>query len=197
MNLVAEKQNVRHRLIETAARLFYEHGYRATGINEVIREAGIAKASFYHHFKTKEELLLVTLKQRHDRMMTELRAAISEAETPGGKIARVFEWLGNACSCGAAARGCAYLSMVSEFKDAGCKVREMVRWHKSALRGLMKELIGAHYLGQGKDNEQLEQYADELYLLTEGVFAASSVEQCDWPAQTAFRVANERFKLTG
>ncbi len=188
-----EKLGVRNRLLETAARLFYERGYNSTGINEVIREAGIAKASFYHHFKTKEDLLVVTLEQRHDRMMGELRGVIAEGITAGEKIARVFEWLGSQCACGGG--GCAYLNMVSEFRDASCRVREVVKWHKNAFRKFLLELISAHYRGTDKTEDDIEQAADELYLLVEAVFAASPVHQCTWPAETAFRIANERFQL--
>jgi AcrR family transcriptional regulator len=188
-----EKLGVRNRLLETAARLFYERGYNSTGINEVIREAGIAKASFYHHFKTKEDLLVVTLEQRHDRMMGELRQVIGDGATAGEKISRVFEWLGSQCSCGGG--GCAYLNMVSEFRDASCRVREVVRWHKNAFRKFLVELISAHYRGTDKTEDEIEQAADELYLLVEAVFAASPVHQCTWPAETAFRIANERFQL--
>ncbi|MCC7508176.1 MAG: TetR/AcrR family transcriptional regulator [Planctomycetes bacterium] len=195
MNAAVEKLSVRNRLLETANRLFYEHGYKATGINEVIKEAGIAKASFYHHFKTKEDLLIVTLEQRHDRMMTEVRAVTSAGTTAGEKIARIFEWLGTQCSCGSSSRGCAYLNMVSEFRDASCKVREVVRWHKNTFRKYLQELITAHYRGAAKPEEELESAADELYLLIEAVFAASPVHQCTWPAETAFRIANDRFKL--
>lgn len=190
-----EKPGVRNRLLEAAARLFYERGYNATGINEVIKSAGIAKASFYHHFKTKEELLVVTLEQRHDRMMGELRAVISEGRTPGEKIARVFEWLGQQCSCGTSAGGCAYLNMVSEFRDASCKVRELVRWHKNAVRRFLHELISAHYRDDSRSEADMEQAADEIYLLVEAVLTATPVHRDSWPAESAFRMANERFGL--
>lgn len=190
-----EKPGVRNRLLEAAAHLFYERGYTATGINEVIKAAGIAKASFYHHFKTKEDLLVVTLEQRHDRMMGELRAVIADGRTPGEKIARVFEWLGNQCSCGTSAGGCAYLNMVSEFRDASCKVRELVRWHKNAVRKFLQELISAHFRDEDRTEAELDQAADELYLLVESVLAATPVHRDTWPAEAAFRMANERFSL--
>jgi hypothetical protein len=74
-------------------------------------------------------------------------------------------------------------------------VREVVRWHKNAFRKFLVELISAHYRGTDKTEDEIEQAADELYLLVEAVFAASPVHQCTWPAETAFRIANERFQL--
>lgn len=187
-----EKQSVRDRLLETGARLFYNQGYKATGINEIIREAGAAKASFYHHFKTKEDLLVATLEQRHDRMMAEVRGVVSRGKTPEERIGRVFEWLGQSCSCGTSTNGCAYLNMVSEFRDAGSRVRELVRWHKSSFRQFILELVSAHFRGANKAEDKLAELADELYLLAEAVFVTSPVHQCSWPAETAWRIAAAR-----
>ena len=49
--------DTRKKIVDTAARLFYEQGYNSTGINQIIAEAGIAKASLYAHFSSKEDLL--------------------------------------------------------------------------------------------------------------------------------------------
>ncbi|MCG3183366.1 MAG: hypothetical protein ICCCNLDF_01461 [Planctomycetes bacterium] len=193
----AEKLNVRDRLLETAARLFYEKGYGATGINEVIKQAGICKASFYHHFKTKEDLLVVSLEQRHERMMAELRAVVAQGRTPAEKLGRVFEWLGSSCSCGSSANGCAYLNMVSEFRDAGSRVRELVRWHKGVFRTFLSELVGAHFRGSGKGDDEIQDITDEIYLLSEAVFAASPVHRCNWPAETAWRIVAGRLGIEG
>lgn len=57
----------KERVVDTAARLFYEQGYTATGVNQIIGEAGVAKASLYQIFRSKEELLLEYL----DRMGAE------------------------------------------------------------------------------------------------------------------------------
>lgn len=190
-----EKLDVRTRLLETAASLFYTQGYNRTGINEIIKQAGIAKASFYHHFKGKEDLLLASLEQRHDRMMGELRGVVSQGRTPGEKIGRVFEWLGNSCSCGSSANGCAYLNMVSEFRDASSRVRELVKWHKESFRSFLRELVSAHFRGSDRTEEQVGDAADEVYLLSEAVFAASPVHQCTWPAETAYRIAASRLGL--
>ncbi|MBE7491391.1 MAG: TetR/AcrR family transcriptional regulator [Planctomycetes bacterium] len=195
MTATAEKTNVRERLIETATRLFYEHGYRATGINEIIDAAEIAKASFYHHFKTKEDLLVTCLQKRHDQMMAELRQFIALGDTPAQRIRRVFFWLAESCQCHGTSLGCAFQNMTSEFREAGSKVRELVKWHKDSLRELLHELIAARYLGQGKTEEELGNYAAELYLLVEGALAALPVQCCTWPIETARKIAEDRFKL--
>ena len=52
---------VKNRIIETASSLFYKNGYNATGINEIISETGIAKATLYNHFKSKEDICLAQI----------------------------------------------------------------------------------------------------------------------------------------
>ena len=52
------KSDIRENIVKTASELFYRNGYNSTGINEIIRESGIAKATLYNHFKSKEDLCL-------------------------------------------------------------------------------------------------------------------------------------------
>lgn len=195
MNATAEKINVRDRLLETATRLFHENGYRATGINEIIEAADIAKASFYHHFKTKEDLLVTCLQRRHDEIMADLRQFLSQGDSPAQKIRRVFFWLSDGCQGEGSSYGCEFLNMTSEFRDVGSRVREVVKWHKNTFRDLMHELLQAHFLGTGKTDEDLDNAAAELYLLCEGALAASPVQCCTWPIETARKIAEERFGL--
>src|SRR5678810_1232020 len=54
----------RDQLIDTALRLFAKNGYRATGIDTILAEAGVAKMTLYHHFKSKDELILAALQRR-------------------------------------------------------------------------------------------------------------------------------------
>ena len=53
----------RERLIDTAARLFHEQGYHATGVATILREAGVNSGSLYHHFASKEDLLKAVLER--------------------------------------------------------------------------------------------------------------------------------------
>ena len=66
---------------------------------------------------------------------------------------------------------------------------------RALFRELLRELVEAHYLGKGKSKEFIENAAAELYLLSEGALAASPVQCCTWPIETARRIAEERFGL--
>jgi AcrR family transcriptional regulator len=66
--------------------MFARFGYRKTVIDEVVREAGVAKGTFYLYFKSKEELFLEVLKVIRGEMLEEWRAALEGEETARGKI---------------------------------------------------------------------------------------------------------------
>ena len=54
----------RRRLLDTATRLFYAEGIRAAGIDRIIAEAGVAKATFYNHFPSKDDLVLAYIEEQ-------------------------------------------------------------------------------------------------------------------------------------
>ena len=62
-----KKQNARERILETASDLFAARGYSTVGINEIIEKSETAKASFYHHFPSKETLCVTWLSETHAR----------------------------------------------------------------------------------------------------------------------------------
>jgi len=68
------KISVKERILETASHLFYEKGYNLTGINEIIEKAGVAKASLYSHFRSKEDICLAYLIRMDGNLVKDLRA---------------------------------------------------------------------------------------------------------------------------
>ena len=97
----ALKNDPRERLLETAARLFYAQGYRCTGINQIIEEAQVAKASFYHHFKSKEDLLIAYLERAHDVNLGKIRGFVTKGRTPAERIRRLFLFVEEGLKTGA------------------------------------------------------------------------------------------------
>ena len=64
-------ESSRERLIQTADRLFYEHGFHAIGLDRVIGEVGVTKTTFYNHFESKDDLILAVLDARDRREISE------------------------------------------------------------------------------------------------------------------------------
>lgn len=85
--------DVRQRILDTSYNLFVDRGVRQVGINEIIRTAGVAKASFYSHFPSKDDLILAFLEQRKDLFTIGYLAAEAQerADTPEGRLLAIFD----------------------------------------------------------------------------------------------------------
>ncbi|SHF44360.1 TetR/AcrR family transcriptional regulator [Chryseobacterium sp. OV279] len=84
-------QVVIDKILDTADHLFYKQGYSNTGINQIIEEADIAKASLYKHFETKTDLLIAYVQRTHELWFTRLEATINKVEDPKEKLLAIFD----------------------------------------------------------------------------------------------------------
>jgi AcrR family transcriptional regulator len=84
-----ERRSPRERLLEAAGELFYAEGVQSVGIDRVIERAGVAKASLYSAFGSKEALVTAYLDERHAYVLGRLRAAV-DATDPGDPMARIL-----------------------------------------------------------------------------------------------------------
>jgi len=83
----------RERLLATADRLFYEDGFNSVGIDRVIEEAGVAKATLYSAFGSKEGLIVAYLRGRLERRQERTREALAKFDTPRERVLAVFDVL--------------------------------------------------------------------------------------------------------
>jgi AcrR family transcriptional regulator len=74
-----DREHTRRLLLDAAAALIAERGYRASTVNEMIERAGLSKGTFYWHFKSKEEVLLAVLEERIDGPVYELSKMLASA----------------------------------------------------------------------------------------------------------------------
>ena len=91
--LEAGRTGARERILESAYELFSRRGVRAVGIDEVIASAGVAKASLYRHFRSKDELVLAFLELREQRWTREFVQAEAErrGDTPEERLLAIFD----------------------------------------------------------------------------------------------------------
>src|ERR1700743_2291882 len=83
---------VKERILDTASRLFYDQGYHVTGINQIIDEAEIARASLYNHFPSKTDLLLAYLDRTHAEWFEELDHFMASIQDPKEKLLALFDF---------------------------------------------------------------------------------------------------------
>jgi AcrR family transcriptional regulator len=103
----------RERLLAAASELFYAEGVHTVGIDRVIEKAGVAKASLYNTFGSKDELVLAYLESRHARVSVGITRYLERYATPREKVLGVFEAQGELFA-EPGFRGCAFASATSE-----------------------------------------------------------------------------------
>jgi AcrR family transcriptional regulator len=112
------RTSARERLLAAADELFYENGINLVGIDRVIEHAGVAKASLYDCFGSKEELIRAYLKGRADRRQARISERIAGLGTPQEKILGVFDLLAEIVN-GTNYRGCAFQRASAEAGVSG------------------------------------------------------------------------------
>ena len=170
------KSDPRERLLQTAERLFYAQGYRATGINQLLEEAGVAKASFYHHFKSKEELLIAFLRRVHETWLEQMRQIIDGKNSTEKRVRALFGAMRELAES-PAFRGCPFMNTKGECGDERA-IGEVVQWHQDSVR----EFWRTEVLGDGT-----AALADELYLLYVGAMTLTQMHEDPWPIAAALR----------
>jgi AcrR family transcriptional regulator len=157
--------SARSRVLETATRLFYAEGIHTVGIDRVIAEAAVAKATFYHHFKSKEDLVLAYLTTEYERQKLQLGGA------PGEGLDRIEAILAKLAevSTGPGFRGCPFLNAAAEYADPTHPVRHVVDDYRAWYRGLMRDSLVA------ADRPDADQKADMLLLVRDGIAIAGGL----------------------
>ena len=80
----------RDRILATAAGLFYEHGFAAVGIDRIIAEAGVAKASLYRHFPSKDDLVVAYLEQANAGFWSWIESSTDSGADPADQLVQIF-----------------------------------------------------------------------------------------------------------
>ncbi len=159
----------RQRILTTAFRLFYAHGIRAVGVDRIIAESGVAKATFYKHFPAKDALVVAYLdtvdglwsQQLHD-------AAEAAGPAPGDQLVGMFDALAHACRR-EGYRGCAFINAAAE-NEAGTPVHDRTLAHKAAVREWVRDLAAQ---AGATDPDRLSR---SLTLLLDGGLASGSLD---------------------
>ena len=178
-----KKLGVRERIITTASDLFYNQGYNQTGINQIISEAGVAKASMYQHFRSKEDIAVAYLIARHAMWMGKLSDCVSIQNTSKGKVIGCFdyliEWLNEVNF-----RGCGWQNIITDLPDGHQKIRDQAIYHKNDVRNWIHTLLKDE--SDFNDN-QAEELGDEVLILIEGAIILSQIQKDSWPINAAKR----------
>jgi AcrR family transcriptional regulator len=181
---------VRDRLLDAADALFYERGIRNVGIDEVIATAGVAKASLYSHFSSKDDLIAEYVQRRSDEWWRWFHGSVeSRASTPAARLMAVFDVLGEWVAS-ADFRGCALQNAAIELADSSHAAHRVVVTGKRAVRAYLMELAREAEVRNGKA------LGEQLALLFEGAIVTALLEGSAAPARHARAAAAMLLRAT-
>jgi AcrR family transcriptional regulator len=133
--------DTRDRLSQTAADLFYQHGFQAVGLDQILDEVGITKTAFYKHFESKDDLIVATLK-RHDHVqMEEWGRYIRMRGSDGARaqLVAVFDMLDEWFS-EPSFRGCLFFNALTEFPSEHDPINQTARAYGAHLAQIVSTL---------------------------------------------------------
>jgi AcrR family transcriptional regulator len=164
----ARRTSARERLLAAADELFYENGINLVGIDRVIEHAGVAKASLYDCFGSKEELIRAYLKGRAEKRQARIIERIAGLETPQEKILAVFDLMAEIVNR-SDYRGCAFQRASAE-AGSSTVIKGTCDEPRAWLRSQFIELARQ---AKAADPELLGR---QLVLLYDGAAVAASVD---------------------
>lgn len=155
-------------LLATAARLFNAEGFRKTGIDLILAESGVSKATLYKHFRSKEALILAVLEWRHQTFSDVLISAADQAllevepqQNDSVLVVTLFEqlaqWFGSEDF-----NGCYFIRACLEYGLSDEQIRDCSVAHKLSLQNYMEQ----HLLQVAVENKAA--LAQQLLVLMDG-----------------------------
>lgn len=183
------RKSARQRILEAATDLFYRQGIRAVGVDAIIQEAGVAKATFYNHFPSKDDAIVAWLREPNVRWLNWVREEVERrATSPAERLLVFFDVLEELFGK-KGFRGCPYLNTAAEVPDARHPARREVLHFQLELEDYLRELAEAAGLPEA------DGLASGLVLLVVGAWATAVIRGSATPAAFA-RAAADRLLAT-
>lgn len=173
------RPNKRDELVRKALDVFYANGFHATGMDRLVAETGISKTSMYKHFRTKEDIILATLKLRDENFRNWLyRQVETLADTPKGQLLAIFDaledWFSLPEFC-----GCMFIKASAEYQELDHPIHIQSAMHK--------RLLTEHFTitAKGAGFSDPENLSRQLMILKEGAIIMAVMGHSKNPAMDA------------
>jgi AcrR family transcriptional regulator len=163
-----QRTSARERLLEAADELFYSEGINNVGIDRVIEHAGVAKASLYAHFASKDELVRAYLETRHQARKVRIEQRLARHRSPRERLLSLFDGIAESAAR-PGYRGCAFVRA-----DAEQVGGEAARAVSETARGWLRELFVSLVREAGARNPAA--LAQQLVLLYDGATVSAQMD---------------------
>lgn len=185
MEINVQDQNPRQRIVSTAMRLFFTQGYLATGINQIIGEADVCKATFYSNFPSKDDLCVEYIKESHEQWMVLLQKEINKQKKAYEQLMSVFIFLENWMG-GCSYRGCGLMNISSEVPEVKGRIRRVIQERNEKLKETITQLIAAlKRSDQRYENIEVQEVSSFMLMIIQGAVALSQANVSVEPIRQA------------
>ena len=169
-------------ILDVTEKLIYRHGIAATGMDLLVKTAGVSRKSIYRYFANKDDLVIAALQRRDARWLQWLRDEVERVEGSGERLIALFGalkvWFDSADF-----RGCAFINTSGETGDPQNPVRLLAKAHKQKLFEYALELCQAH------GTPDPERQAAQLLILIDGAITVALVMGDSTAADNAQQMA--------
>ncbi len=181
------KTQTRNKIIQAAFELFYQQGYQATTVDQIIERSGVSKPTVYSYFPSKEDLCVAYMKERHARELDSLANSLKQEKTVKDRYLGVMRWMQKGLIA-SEYRGCGFFNMVSEIPDPKNPIVHEAKNFVDQFRGIIKERVeelrASDEKYQGLDPDRI---ADAYYLIVGGSIMGSQEYRDSWPTDRALQ----------
>ncbi len=130
----------RSRLLATATRIFYAEGLHSVGVDRIVAEAKVTRATMYRHFPGKEDLVVAYLQGVSEMEREGIGKILAGNPPPADALRAVAEWIAESIQS-AHFRGCAFLNAAAEYPDPEHAVHQAVLAHREWFLRTVTDLL--------------------------------------------------------
>ncbi|WP_410819007.1 TetR/AcrR family transcriptional regulator [Micromonospora sp. 050-3] len=176
----ARPSEARLKLLRTATRIFYAEGIHAVGVDRIIAEAKVTRATFYRHFPSKDDLILAYLREVHQLERGMVDEALAANRSPVDPLLAIANSIAqNIQSPGF--RGCAFLNAAAEYPDTNHPVHQELMAHRQWFLNTITTLMSQVHEGTA------DPAARHFVMLRDGAMAAGCLSDPTLVSETFLR----------
>jgi AcrR family transcriptional regulator len=142
--MAAAKSDTRERLVEVAAQLFWEQGYAATGVAQILKAAEARSGSLYYFFPTKEDLLIAVLDRYKEILWPAvIQPAFDRASDPIERIFAIMDGYRQLLTMTECRQGCPIGNLALELSDSHPAAAALIAQNFTGWRAAVRECLDA------------------------------------------------------
>lgn len=188
MTTSAPTSAARERLLRVATELFYREGIHSVGVDRILAEAKVTRATMYRHFKGKEDLVEAYLAAEDATIRGYFAEAADRAEPGTDVLELVIEGIAEDIAR-YHTRGCPFINAAAEYPDPDSRIRRLITAHRDWFRGALEQAAS--------DRDKPDEVAASLVLLRDAALVGGYLDGIETVKPAFTRAARQAAGIAG